>query len=315
MGRVTSPFTQPIETTITPREWKMPSMEPYKGTSDPVIHLQRYTQHMLMSGASEGVLCKCFPLFLSDRATTWFCCLPQGTIGSWEMLKEKFISQFHIHMEQPRDAYSLSNIKQKSDESIQQYLTWFNAATATIHDVDEKLVLMALCSEVHSDTKYARRLTNEKLSTLPEVFHKAGKYMRLEDMITKRQVGQSSESVKARGGSNIITRGLNNRQGEEPKGAPQDNAGGKRKERRQYRPGPRFDAYTALNNTVMNIFLATQEELKYKHPPFKKKSEAALGISKYCRFHESHGHDTNECHHLRDLIEEYIRRRKLEQYV
>lgn len=52
-ARVTSPFAHNIENAITPREWKMPTMEPYRGTSDPVVHLQRYTQHMLMSGATE----------------------------------------------------------------------------------------------------------------------------------------------------------------------------------------------------------------------------------------------------------------------
>ena len=57
-SRLTSPFIRNIETAITPREWKMPTMEPYKGTSDPIVHLQRYTQHMLMSRATEGVLCK-----------------------------------------------------------------------------------------------------------------------------------------------------------------------------------------------------------------------------------------------------------------
>ena len=113
-ARVSSPFTKSIEAAPTPREWKMPTMDPYKGTLDPIIHLQCYSQHMLMNGAIEGVLCKCFPLFLSGLATTWFCRLPHGSISSWEMLKEKFISQFRIHVEQSRDAYSLSDIKQKA---------------------------------------------------------------------------------------------------------------------------------------------------------------------------------------------------------
>jgi len=61
--------------------------------------------------------------------------------------------------------------------------------------------------------------------------------------------------------------------------------------------------------------LATREELRYKCPPFKKEFEAALRTDKYCRFYESHRYDTNECRHLCDLIEEYIQRRKLEQYI
>ena len=93
------------------------------------------------------------------------------------MLKDKFISQFRIHVEQPRDAYSLSDIKQKTGESLQQYLTRFNAAAAAVQNADERLTLMALCEGVHPDSKLARRLTKEKPLTLQDFFHEAGKYM------------------------------------------------------------------------------------------------------------------------------------------
>ena len=73
---------------------------------------------------------------------------------------------------------------------MQQYLTRFNVAEAAVQDADEKLILMALCSGVHPDTKFARRLTKEKPATLPDFFHEAGKYMRLEDAATERQSGQ-----------------------------------------------------------------------------------------------------------------------------
>jgi len=56
--------------------------------------------------------------------------------------------------------------------------------------------------------------------------------MRLEDMITERQAGQSSKSVKAHRGSNAITEGPRNRLGEEPTGASRDNIGDKKKDRR-----------------------------------------------------------------------------------
>jgi len=114
---ITSPFTSDIEM-VTPREWKISSMEPYRGTSDSIVHLQSI-QHMLMSRAVERVLCKCFLLFLLGLAATSFCRLSQVSISSWEMLKEKFLSQFHIYVKQPKDANSFSNIKQKADESVQ----------------------------------------------------------------------------------------------------------------------------------------------------------------------------------------------------
>ena len=64
-----------------------------------------------------------------------------------------------------------------------------------------------------------------------------------------------------------------------------------------------------------NIYLATQGELTYKRPLLKREPENAAKSRKYCRFHEVHGHNTNECQHLRDLIEDYIRKKKLERYV
>ncbi|XP_077249460.1 uncharacterized protein LOC143888968 [Tasmannia lanceolata] len=37
--------------------------------------------------------------------------------------------------------------------------------------------------------------------------------------------------------------------------------------------------------------------------------------SKYCRFHKDHGHDTDECKHLKDEIELLIQREYLKKYV
>ena len=37
--------------------------------------------------------------------------------------------------------------------------------------------------------------------------------------------------------------------------------------------------------------------------------------SKYCRFHQDHGHYTDECRHLKDQVETLIRQGKLQKYV
>ena len=45
---------------------------------------------------------------------------------------------------------------------------------------------------------------------------------------------------------------------------------------RKFRPGARFNSYTPLNDTVENIYLATQQELKYKRPLFRKESRTMM---------------------------------------
>ena len=100
---------------------------------------------------------------------------------------------------------------------------------------------MALCSGVHPDTKFARRLTKEKPTTLPDFFHEAGKYMRLEDATTEGQSGQQNNA--AHGNTPAVAKDIR-------RNDSRDNAGGKKGEERLYRPGPRFDAVSYTHLTL-----------------------------------------------------------------
>lgn len=59
-----------------------------------------------------------------------------------------------------------------------------------------------------------------------------------------------------------------------------------------------------------DIYLAKQDIENYK-PPQRETIEAERHSVKYCRFHEIHEHNTNECCHLRDVIEDLIQKKKL----
>lgn len=76
-----------------------------------------------------------------------------------------------------------------------------------------------------------------------------------------------------------------------------------------------FDSYTPLNTSLENMYLQTCYTVQYKKPAPKPSSERQIQTEKFCRFHESYGHNTNECHHLQDLVEKLIRERKSEQIV
>lgn len=56
------------------------------------------------------------------------------------MLVHKFKSQFSVYTIQPKEAISLTDIKQRYEESLQSYLTKFNTTTTTIRKLDEMLV-------------------------------------------------------------------------------------------------------------------------------------------------------------------------------
>ena len=43
-------------------------------------------------------------------------------------------------------------------------------------------------------------------------------------------------------------------------------------------------------------------------------TEKEIATGKFCLFHGTHGHSTNECRHLRDIIEKLLREGKLDEY-
>lgn len=78
-----SPFYLNILQALTPTGFRMPTTEPFDGTTNPRVHLMRYMQHMGVARTNEEVMCRCFLIFLTRLATMWFCRLDNGSISSW----------------------------------------------------------------------------------------------------------------------------------------------------------------------------------------------------------------------------------------
>ena len=61
--------------------------------------------------------------------------------------------------------------------------------------------------------------------------------------------------------------------------------------------------FTPLNDTIENIFRATKGTIAYPVPERMQVKDAAMKSGKFCQFHDQLGHSTNECRHLRSLVE------------
>ena len=55
--------------------------------------------------------------------------------------------------------------------------------------------------------------------------------------------------------------------------------------------------------------------MPYKRPAAIRKDISKIDMTKFCRFHNDYGHDTNECNQLKDEIEFLIRQGHLRRYV
>ena len=70
---------------------------------------------------------------------------------------------------------------------------------------------------------------------------------------------------------------------------------------------------TPLNNTPENIYLAIKDAEDYPEPRPIKGSDHLTKSGKFCWFHNQPGHNANKCSHLKSLIEELIRKNRMQQ--
>ncbi|KAL2480117.1 Ribonuclease H [Abeliophyllum distichum] len=73
-------------------EFKMPSMEKYKGIDDPTNHINVYKTRL--QGYISVVKCRNFHTTLVFDVKRWYNKLKLGSIKSWLQLKQEFINAF-----------------------------------------------------------------------------------------------------------------------------------------------------------------------------------------------------------------------------
>ncbi|XP_058759897.1 uncharacterized protein LOC131633202 [Vicia villosa] len=82
-------------------------------------------------------------------------------------------------------------------------------------------------------------------------------------------------------------------------------------------PSGRFNDYTPLNASRERI-LSECKSTEFKNsnvkPPRPNPTRPGTDKSKYCKYHKSHGHLSDECIHLKDAIETLIKEGRLSKY-
>ena len=68
----------------------------YNGRTDPVEHVSKFNQRMVIHSKNEALMCKVFPSSLGPMAMRWFNGLGPNPINSFKQLTQAF--GFHLIM-------------------------------------------------------------------------------------------------------------------------------------------------------------------------------------------------------------------------
>ncbi|XP_058759628.1 uncharacterized protein LOC131632930 [Vicia villosa] len=154
---------------------------------------------------------------------------------------------------------------------------------------------------------FAKAVRIETPATMDEFFLKAQAYIQYEEKEATHAVCNSRQEETSKNG-----RQDDSRQGTDKK---KDDKG---RDPKDYKaPAGKFREYTPLNASRERILNeCANAEFQTGKVRFPKTMPARPNVdkSKHCRFHKGHGHNTEDCIHLKDAIEILIREGHLKQY-
>ena len=121
-----SPFTTDVLNCPLPPKFRLPQLESYDGSKDPLDHIESFKTLILLQMTPDEVMCKAFPTTLKGAARIWFSKIPLGTIANFEILSKGFVHHFIGGQRHKNPTGHLLNIQQAEGESLKQYVSRFD---------------------------------------------------------------------------------------------------------------------------------------------------------------------------------------------
>ncbi|XP_052197258.1 uncharacterized protein LOC127804436 [Diospyros lotus] len=290
--RINQPLSPEIMAAIPPERLRIPAIKPYVGTFDPMDHLDLFTSHMMVQDASDAMWCRVFLATLEGHARAWYSNLAHHSIVSFAQLRGSFLTHFAPLRRHRRSTMALVSMKQNQGEPLKDFVSRFNMEALSIENFDHNVAMVAFQNALRPGP-FAQSLAKTPPSTFTDILGWATKYINAEEVMQAKKTEHVEKKDK--------------------KKHPEERKSDDRREKHR----PRWDSggFTPLNAPRAEI-LATIEGKDYlKKPRLMKASSDKRNRSKYCRFHRDHGHDTEECHQLKEETQELINRGFLKSYM
>ncbi|XP_072072048.1 uncharacterized protein [Arachis hypogaea] len=158
---------------VLPRRFTLPTtLTPYDGLGDLKIYIKKFTSIMIVNGASDKVLCRCFPSYLDGHALDWFCSLSACSISRFRDISKPFEEHFAESAIYLHDSNYMNTIKQGQHESLKDYMTRFTKIAISIPDLHPEVELHAIKSRLRPE-KFQETIAVAKPKTMAEFRKKA----------------------------------------------------------------------------------------------------------------------------------------------
>ncbi|XP_057444041.1 uncharacterized protein LOC130736215 [Lotus japonicus] len=297
-------------------------LETYSGKTDPKDHLLYFNTKMVISAPSDAVKCKMFPSTFKGTVMDWFTTLPRGSITNFHDFSSKFLVQLSASKIKQVTIDDLYNVRQSEGETLKQYVRRYSATSVRSEESEPQAYARAFKNGLQPG-KLNSKLSRKLARSMAEVRARANTYILAEeDDAFKRRRARAEKD----GSQNEISPA--NRQGRE-KGESSKRRDKKTKpseklakeqlypkqesferrrpwhqadSRRQEESGKRLSTHLTELLREVKATHAAEEGEREVNPP-----RVVVDKTKWCEYHRSAGHDTEDCFTLKNEIERLIR--------
>ena len=192
-----SSFTAGVLHFPLPAKFRMPQIETFDGTRDPVDHLNTYKNRMELHGYQDPVRCRDFAITLKGPTLAWFNRLPPSSISSFRELSIAFVSHFIGARTYRKPSYHLLTIKQSPQENLKSYVQRFNVESLRVDNPDEKFATTAFITGLGIQSKDLMfSISKNPQASMAKVLAKAEKYINGEEVLLSKRENSSAQKEK-----------------------------------------------------------------------------------------------------------------------
>ncbi|KAL7200695.1 hypothetical protein ACSBR1_032595 [Camellia fascicularis] len=129
-----------------PDRFKMPHIDRFDGSGDPMVHLRLLSDILRPMGLSRLQKLSLFGRILSGVAAIWYVKLEDSVKRNCEEIAEAFIAQYSYNTQIEIITRDLETTRQEPKESFSDFVTWWRAKASmmTIRPVDKDQIRMVV---------------------------------------------------------------------------------------------------------------------------------------------------------------------------
>ncbi|XP_059441931.1 uncharacterized protein LOC132174263 [Corylus avellana] len=284
MDNTDLPFIDRVLGFPLPDNFKMPRVKEFDGNSDPSEHMESIRAHFSLHIFSDEIACRIFPLTLEGVAKDW----------------------------KKHSACSLS-LRQGKEESLKDFMLRFNKEKLLVENPSDQTVLSVLWHRVRPNGPLMAEVSKSSTEiTHRQFISKMEEYINQEEMIKALMKGQEEEDREKEDIKKEIPATSTPKEGKFQKKVVKKTVPSFPKIEPRRREDRRF---TPLNVRVNEVFIEIRRDLAFRWPSKLRGDPRKRDRTKFCEYHNDHGHLAEDCITLWQGIETFIRNGRLVRFL